>query len=202
MTALEFLKKYWKPIVIVLVIGLAFAGGRFSAGGPQIVEKEKVVEKKVIDTELTEQEVARRVKEIEAKMETHTVTVVVEKKDGTKVTKTKTDTKVETKEKEAEVKVIEKVVKEKEYVDKVIEHEKIITPPSMDYKVGLFVGTQVTMQNYQPEFMRMPVLVGVSASRRLIGPVFLDASIFVGIQPVGVTQLNAVGATVGVSAIF
>lgn len=198
----DFLKKHWKKIAFVLLIALAFAGGRFSTSGPQIIETEKVVEKKVIDTDAMEKEISRRVEEIKSKMEVKTEIRWVTKPDGTKeVTKTEV-AKTETEKKTTEDKVKTVEVVKKEYVDRIVEKEKIITPPSMDYKVGLFIGTQVTMQNYQPEFTRMPVLVGVSASRRLLGPVFLDATLFVGVQPVGVTQLNAVGVTLGASAIF
>lgn len=199
---LAFLKKYWKPLVVVAALFLAFAGGRFSISGPQIIETEKIKEVKVIDTVAMEAEINRRVEDFKSKMEVKTVTRWIPKPDGTtEVIKTEeAKTETETKTTEDKVKVVE-VIK-KEFVDRIVEKEKIVTPPSMDYKVGLFVGTQLTMQNYQPEFTRMPVLVGVSASRRIVGPVFLDATLFVGIQPVGVTQLNAVGLTIGASALF
>lgn len=201
-TVLEFLKKHWRLFAVIAALFLAFAFGRFSAGGAQIVETEKVVEVKVIDEVATETEVDRRVKEIQAHMETKTVTVWVEKPDGTK-TKTETkEVKTDTTTKEVEVKTKEVEVVKKEYIDRVVEKEKIITPPSANYKVGLFIGTELLMNNYQPEFARTPVLVGVSASRKLFGPVWLDATLFVGIQPIGVTQLNAVGLTLGASAQF
>lgn len=202
MTWREFLKLHWKKIAFVLCVFLAFAGGRFSTSGPQIIETEKIKEVKVVDTVAMEKEVSRRVEDIKSKMEVKTEIRWITRPDGTKeVTKTEV-AKTETEKKTTEDRVKTVEVVKKEYVDRVVEKEKIITPPSMDYKVGLFIGTQLTMQNYQPEFTRVPVLVGVSASRRLFGPVFLDATLFVGIQPVGATQLNAVGVTLGASAIF
>lgn len=202
MTTQEFLKLHWKKIAFVLIVFLAFAGGRFSTSGPKIIETEKIVERKTIDTVAMEAEISRRVEEIKSKMEVKTEIRWLTRPDGTKeVVKTEV-AKTETEKKTTDDKVKTVEVVKKEFVDRIVEREKIITPPSMDYKVGLFVGTQLTMQNYQPEFTRMPVLVGVSASRRLFGPVFLDATLFVGIQPLGVTQVNAVGVTLGASAIF
>lgn len=206
----DFLKKHWKPLAVVAALALAFVFGRYSAAGPKVVETEKIVyqdrEVKVVDEQKVQAEVDARVKVLEASLEKKVVTIVVTKKDGTKIEKTTTDVKQNTKVTENETKTNNVVdttkTTETKVVEKEVEKTKTITPQGAEYKVGVLVGTQLLMDNYKPNLADTPILIGIGASRKLVGPLWLDANLLVGIKPVGVTQVNTVGLMIGVSAEF
>lgn len=176
---LDFLKKHWKVVLVLLALVLlpfgGFVYGRYTAPKPEVkimtLHDEKIV--KVVDEKLVEQEVSRRVAEIEKTLNTHKVVVVVTKKDGTKVEKTTVDTQSKETSKTEEVKTVEKVVTKTVDVYHVIHDvQKVeIKTPQPAWLVGVEAGTTIESLKGLP-----PLYVGLTASHRFIGPVFLGAS--------------------------
>lgn len=174
------------PFILVLVVGIAIGWG-VKPGVVKVEEKEKIVEKKVVDEKLVQAEVDRRVKEIESHMETKVVTVWVEKPDGSK-TKTETkETKTDTKEKETEVKTVEKIVTVEKVVtvDKIV--EKKIEPVLPQWMVGIGVGVAPRFDNPAST----PIMLAVDARRRILGPFFLGLQVQAGSPVTGFNVTNA-----------
>lgn len=178
------------PYVVVLVIGIAI-GWQVKPGVVEIKEKvvEVAVEKKVIDEDLVATEVAKRVKEIESKMDVKVVTRWIEKPDGTKeVTKTE-ETKTETKE--TEVKVVEKIVTvEKEViVEKKVEVEKIVEqkPVLPQWMAGIGVGVAPRFDNPGST----PIMLQVDVRRRILGPFFMGVQVQAGTPVTGFNVTNS-----------
>lgn len=194
---LDKLKEHGPKIllfVLVLVAGIGI-GWYVKPDVVKVEEKTKIVETKVLDEVLMEQEIAKRVKEIESHMEVKVVTKWVVKPDGTKETTETKETKTDTKEKETEDKSKEtvKIVKEIEYKDKIV--EKTVTPVLAQWHVGALVGVA-------PRFdspATTPIMVGVEAERRIVGPVFLGVWAMAG-SPV--TTFNVTNAAIGLKVGF
>lgn len=184
------------PYLAVLAIGLGL-GWKLKPDVVQVKETTVTVEKKVVDETLVQQEVDQRVKEIEATKATHVVTVVVTKKDGTKVEKTTTDVKTDTKSTDTQVKTVEKVVTVEKIVtvDKVV--EKTITPVLKDWRVGILIGFAPRFDN----FASSPIMVGLEVDRRIFGPVSIDLWLMGG-SPVTGFQLTNVAGGLGVRIEF
>jgi hypothetical protein len=199
---LSKLKAHW-PLIAVAVVCLLGGIGIGWGVKPAVVETHEVtntvtVEKKVVDQQAVEAEVERRVKEITATLDTHTEKTVVTTKDGTKTEKTVTDThaKDETKDTtdKTQTKVVT-VVKEVQ-VDHTVTVEKTVKPVLAQWHVGVLVGVA-------PRFdapTTTPIMVGLEAERRIVGPVFAGAWVMAGSPVVG--GFNVTNAAVGLKVGF
>lgn len=199
---LSKIKAHW-PLVAVAVVCLLGGIGIGWGAKPAVVQvhevtKEVTVEKKVVDEVAVQAEVDRRVKEITAQMDTHQVVVVVTKPDGTKTQTTTTDThsKQDTKDTTDQTKTqVVTVIKEVQ-VDHTVTVEKTITPVLAQWHLGILVGVA-------PRFdapATTPIMVGIEAERRIVGPVFAGAWVMAGSPVVG--GFNVTNAAVGLKVGF
>lgn len=187
---LDFMKKYWYiPTMLVMMVA-CFAFGWYSVPKPEVKIQEKIVtqtvtkEVRVVDEQLVEQEVSKRVAEFEKTLKTHTVTVVVTKKDGTKVEKTTQDTDSDTKSKTETDQTKQQVITVHDVQTVTVEKQVIkevkveVKSPQPAWMVGIEAGTTVESLKGLP-----PLYLGLSASHRFIGPIFLGASAGVTLDP-------------------
>lgn len=200
----DFAVKNWKYVLAAALIVLAAVGGRLTAPEPQakIQIQEKIVEKtvSVVDEKLVEQEVQKRVHDIEVKMARHTVKETVKTPDGTTTTRETTDVKVDTREKEVVVQYVDKIVEKQvvQYVDRAVETKVLIEPAKKQWLVGLTadLGLEKQPTTLVPS---MTLFVGVQANRRIAGPFFVGAKAGVGIDPVlGSFRGGIVGVFAGI----
>lgn len=198
-----YLKKVL-PYLVVLAIGVAI-GWEMKPDQykveEKIVEKDKIVEKMVIDEALVKAEVDKRVKEIQSKMKVRVVTVWAEKPDGTKTTTKTEEAETETKTKEDETKTTNTTETKKEVVEKVVyrdvETVKVITPVEPQWMVGLAVG-------FAPRFDNLgnsPLMLQVQARRHILGPFWLGLQVQAG-SPVTVFNVTNAAAFVTGDALF
>lgn len=198
---LSKIKSQW-PLLAVAVVCLLAGIGIGWGCKPAVVEtkevtKDVIVEKKVVDEEAVQTEVEKRVKEITAQMDSHQVVVVVTKPDGSKTETTTTDThsKNDTKDTTDQTKTqIVTVVKEVQ-VDHTVTVEKTVTPVLAQWHVSILAGVA-------PRFdapSTTPIMIGVEAERRIVGPVFVGAWVMAGSPVTGFNVTNAaVGLKVGI----
>jgi hypothetical protein len=181
---LELLKKYW-PYALVLLVGIGVGWG-VKPDVVKIEEREKIVEKQV--TTEAQKELMTAFENLRIEMEKVRETQVTEKyhreeletrlADGTYTKKVTVDKNIDSHTKETETKVEVKVVEvEKkvetirtEYVDKIVEKEKIVTPMLAQWHVGVFGG--LTPQ-FVPSVGVQNWVIGGEVERRIVGPVFL-----------------------------
>lgn len=192
------------PYLIALVIGVAI-GWEMKPDQvrieEKIVEKVKTEEKKVVDETLVQAEVDKRVKEIQANMKTKTVTVWVEKPDHTKTVTSTTETENNTKTTENETKTTDTTATKKEVVEKIVyrdvETVKIVEPVKAQWMVGVGVGVAPRFDNPATT----PIIISVSAKRRIIGPFFLGLQVQAG-SPVTVFNVTNATGIISVDAEF
>jgi len=181
---LELLKKYW-PFLVVLLVGIGVGWG-VKPAVVKIEERERIVEKQV--TTEAQKALMTAFENLRIEMEKVRETQVVEKyhrevletklADGTYTKKTTVDKNIDSHTKETETKVEVRVVEvEKkietirtEYVDKIVEKEKIVTPMLAQWHVGVIGG--LTPQ-FSPSIGVQNWVVGGEVERRIVGPVFL-----------------------------
>lgn len=183
---LDKLKAHWPMIVLVLVC----VGGGIAIGWglkPDVVKiEEKLVEKEVvvkdgrIDELLTQLATLNRdyqeMKNSQTNERYHKEILETVNADGSKTVKTTIDKNVNTvvqeTKKEVEIKVVEvekKVVEiQTVTVTKDVVVEKVTTPVLAQWSVGLMVGVAPRFDNPSTT----PIMVGVEAERRLVGPVW------------------------------
>lgn len=181
--------KVWLILLVVALAGGVGVGWELKPDQVRIEEKIVEHDRKVIDEALTETEVARRVKEIQSHMEVKVVTNWVVKPDGSKtITETK-ETKTDTKEKETEDKNKVKTDVKEVIVYRDVETVKKVEPVKTQWMVGIAVGVAPRFDNPAST----PIIIGVSAKRRILGPFFLGLQAQAG-SPV--TGFNITNATV------
>ena len=195
----EVFKSNWKMILAgvlgLLLLLAAFGGGRKTAPD-RIVEKEKVVFKEnVVYKDKIVEKVVEKEKKVYVKdksvgsdldKKVHEEITVTVKPDGSKETKTIRD--IDTRK---IVQVVEKTVEkvlDVRYVDKIVEKqvEKVvtrdvikevtITASKPQWRIGPTVGIDIMTilgQRVQPIPQLGPAVIGVTAERRILGPVFL-----------------------------
>lgn len=185
----ESLKQKLKVFVPVVLVSLLAGIGIGWSAKPDVVkveEKERVVEKQVT-TEAIKQLMAsfeslkvelQKVRETQVVQKYHQEVLETKLADGTYTKKTTTDKNIDSHTKETETKTEVKVVEvekkvetiKTEYVDRVVEKEKIVTPQLAQWHVGLLGGLT-------PQFLPAPGVqswvVGGEVERRIVGPVFL-----------------------------
>ncbi len=182
------------PFVAILLLGVGL-GWSLKPTQVRTETHETVVEKKVVDEQLVQQEVEKRVKEITANMEVKVVTVVVTKPDGTKVEKTTSDTTSKTTTTETKVVTVEKIVTVEKVVTRDVVVDKLVEPVLPRWHAGLLVGTA-------PRFdapAQTPLLVGLEVEHRFIGPTFLGVWAMAGSPVSGAFKVTnaAVGVKLG-----
>ena len=135
----EFLLSNGKYVLVVALILLAALLGRYTAPRPRVEIQEKLVEKtvSVVDEKLVEQEVQKRVHDIEIKMARHTVKETVKTPDGTVKTTETTDVKTDTHERDVVIQYVDRVVEKQvtQYVDRVVEKIVLIEPAQKQWLV-------------------------------------------------------------------
>lgn len=194
---LDFIKKHWRLTAEVVGALACIMVGFYLVPKPDVTVKEKIVtqvqvkEVKVVDTQLVEQEVTRRVAEFEKTLNTHTVTVVVTRKDGSKVEKTTQDTSSDTKSKVDDSQLKQQVVTVHDV--QTVEVEKVVTKevqvevksPQPNWAIG--VSANLSLVPKQGTWVPQPgvIYVGPEVSRRIIGPFFLGVNVAVGLNPAG-----------------
>lgn len=185
---LELLKKYWPYVVggLVLLLGGIGIGWGVKPDVVKIEEREKIVEKQV--TTESQKALMTAFENLRVEMEKVRETQVVEKyhreeletrlADGTYTKKVTVDKNIDSHTKETETKVEVKVVEvekrveviKTEYVDRIVEKEKIVTPVLAQWHVGVIGGLT-------PQLLPTPGVqnwvVGGEVERRIVGPVFL-----------------------------
>jgi len=175
MTYIEFLKKYWKYLAMMALLLIGLFVGRYSAPKPSVQIQEKVVTQvqKVVDEQMVQAEVDKRVAEFQKNFKTHTVTVVVTKPNGTKLQKTTTDVQDIEKSKTQEQKVVTQVVTKTEYVDRIVEKQVDVKveSPRPDWLLGVQVGGNVSGITSLPDLH-----VAAEVDRRIFGPFYLGLS--------------------------
>lgn len=198
---LELLKKYW-PYALVLLVGIGVGWG-VKPSVVKIEEREKIVEKQV--TTEAQKELMTAFENLRIEMEKVRETQVTEKyhreeletrlADGTYTKKVTVDKNIDSHTKETETKVEVRVVEvEKkvetvrtEYVDKIVEKEKIVTPVLAQWHVAILAGVQ---PNFNP-LTHGGLQLGASVERRIVGPVFLG--IQVGASPTNFNGVQIMG---------
>lgn len=172
--------KLWMVLGALLIFGLGYGSGRY-VQPEKIVEREKIkeVEKEVIVEKIVTKIEIQKVYVEKKNEKVHRVVTETENKDGSK-TKTTTEdsdtnTDVDSKESTTQVKYVDRIVEK--VVEKIVEKEKIVTGKKPNWHIGANVGLAIPRFLGQGEY-GIPGLegavIGVTASRRIIGPVFLD----------------------------
>ena len=167
------------PYLAVLVIG-AGIGWALKPYQVRVEEKTKVVEveKQVVVTHETVRVEVVRVKDTQVVDRWHREKTEETRPDGTVVTKEVEDRNIDTvvhdKENTNEVKVVE-VVKEV-VVEKEVLVYKLSEPVLAQWHLGVLVGTAPRFDSIG----ETPILLGVEADHRFVGPVFLGAWVMAG----------------------
>lgn len=167
-TILTFLKNNYKWVLIVVLPILGFLGGRFLAPIPErVITQDKIVyvEKKTVDTKVVETDKTKT----DEKVNKHVEKTVVKAKDGTITVKTVTDSQAV---KTVYVdKLVDRIVKEQVFVDKVVEHTQIVDNQKR-FRASLLVGVH-------PNILPVPQVeswaVGGEFEVRVIGPLWAGA---------------------------
>lgn len=204
----EALKRYWPYVlatVTVLLVGIGI-GWSVKPDVVKVEEREKIVEKQV--TTEAQKELMSAFESLRVEMEKVRETQVVEKyhreeletrlADGTYTKKVTVDKNIDSHTKESErvveVKVVEvekrvEVVRT-EYLDRVVEKEKVVTPILAQWHVGVLAGVKPNLNPLTHGGLQL----GIEVERRIVGPVFLGVQ--VGASPTnfdGVQFLGKVG---------
>ncbi len=198
---LDLVKKYGPkaiPYAVVLLVGVG-AGWAAKPDVVKIEEKIKVVEveKQVVVQHETVRVEVVRVKDTSVIERWHREKTETKSPDGTVVLKEVEDKNIDTivhdKENNTEVKVVE-VIKEV-VVEKVVVQEKVITPMLAQWHLGVLVGTAPRFDSPTDT----PLLLGIEAERRIVGPVFAGAWVMAGSPVVGAFRVTnaAVGLKMG-----
>jgi len=202
MAILDLVKKYGPkaiPVVVALLVGIGF-GWWAKPDVVKIEEKLKVVEVEkqiVVQHETVRVEVVR-IKDTTVVERWHREKTETKSPDGTVVLKEVEDKNIDSivkeKENNTEVKVVE-VIKEV-VVEKVVVQERVVTPMLAQWHLGVLIGTAPRFDSPTDT----PLLLGVEAERRIVGPVFLGAWVMAGSPVVGAFKVTnaAVGLKVGV----
>ncbi len=179
---LEFLRKYWKWVMMVALPILGFVLGATLHPQPaKVVTQEKIVyqDKVIYKDKIVTVEVEK------VKVVYHTEKVKITAPDGTVTEKTVVDAKKDTDTKTDTTKTDTK----KEYVDRVV--EKVVTVTNeRRFKGGLLFGVS-------PDILPIPKVnsfaIGAELDVRIVGPVW------VGLWGMGTTKgQGLVGLSVGV----
>lgn len=192
------------PYLVVLAIGVAI-GWEMKPDQykveEKIVEKDKIVEKMVVDEVRTQQEIAKRTAELEANYRKRVAKLTITKPDGTKIEKETTVVEENTKVKEEETKKTDTVDTKKEVVEKIVyrdvETVKVVTPVEPQWMVGLGVG-------FAPRFDNLgnsPLMLQVQARRHILGPFWLGLQVQAG-SPVTVFNVTNAAAFVTGDVLF
>lgn len=192
------------PYLVVLAIGVAI-GWEMKPDQykveEKIVEKDKIVEKMVVDEVRTQQEIAKRTAELEANYRKRVAKLTITKPDGTKIEKETTVVEENTKVKEEETKKTDTVDTKKEVVEKIVyrdvETVKVVTPVEPQWMVGLAVG-------FAPRFDNLgnsPLMLQVQARRHILGPFWLGLQVQAG-SPVTVFNVTNAAAFVTGDVLF
>lgn len=176
MTKIEFIKKYWQylAMVVLLVVGFV-AGANLNPQPERVVEKVRIeqVEKQVVVVQEKVRVEIVKVKDTQVVERWHREKTETKTPDGAVVTKEVEDKNIDTlvkeKENNVEVRVVEVekqvVVIQKQETEKIIDNQK-------RFRVGLLVGVH-------PDILPVPKInsyaVGGELDVRIIGPVWIGA---------------------------
>lgn len=202
MAILDLVKKFGPkavPIVVALLVGIG-AGWFAKPDVVKVEEKLKVVE--VVKEVVVQHETVRvevvRVKDTQVVERWHREKTETKTPDGTVVTKEVEDKNIDSiikeKENSTEVKIVE-VIKEV-VVEKEVIKEKVVTPMLAQWHLGVLVGTAPRFDSPTDT----PLLIGVEAERRILGPVWLGAWGMAGSPVVG--GFKVVNASLGLKVGF
>lgn len=192
---LELLKKGW-PFLAVLAIGVGI-GWALKPDQVRVEEKIKVVEvvKEVVVTQEKVRVEVVHVKDTTVVERWHREKTEEKKPDGTVVTKEVEDRNIDSvvkeRENSTEVKVVE-VVKEV-VVNRDVVVEKVIEPVLPQWMVGLGVGAAPRFDN----LASTPIMLSVSAKRRILGPFFLGLQLQAGSPVTGFQVTNTTALVTG-----
>ena len=186
---LEILKKGW-PYLAILVVGVGI-GWYVKPDQVRVEEKTKIVEvvKEVVVTQEKVRVEVVHVKDTTVVERWHREKTEEKKPDGTVITKEVEDRNIDTLVKEKEnsetVKVVEVVKEVVVNLDVVV--EKVIEPVLHQWAVGLLVGVAPRFDNPAST----PIMLGVSAERRILGPFLLGLQLQAGSPVTGFQVTNA-----------
>jgi len=214
MTFFENIKPHLLPIIICVTVGVAggVAIGWFAKPDVVRIEEHETVVEKEVTTE-AQKALMTAFENLRIEMEKVRETQVVEKyhrevietklADGSYTKTTTIDKNVESHTKETETRVEVKVVEvekkietiKTEYVDRVVEKDRIVTPVLAQWHVGVMAGVAPHFDNVPSS----PIMLGVDVERRIVGPVFVGVWGMAGSPVTGLNIVNgAAGIKVGV----
>jgi hypothetical protein len=163
------IKKHYKYILVVLILGCSFFVGRYTAPTKTITQTVTLTEKAKVDT-IQNQEVKTQIQYVDRPVD-HVITKTVIKEVGGKVTETVTDAThtgntVVNRVEDAKTQVKTEIKTEIVYKDKIV--EKLILKDFKKWEVGAHVGYQLTGDgiNIIPSLPKK-MEVGVSVDRSL-----------------------------------
>lgn len=173
---MEFIKKYWWVGLIILLLMVGSSVSTWFAKPAEVKEVEKIVYKdKIVVQEKIVKEYVKVIDEEALKRLRRTV-VIIEKPDGTKISKEKfeSDEATKTKTDEKAKEVVEKIVYVDREVIKTVEKTVKVQP---NWNIGAGVGVNALTLLGKGE-LGVPGLKGavvqVEAGRRLVGPIWLN----------------------------
>jgi hypothetical protein len=180
---LTLLQKHWKSLAVLLMLFLAYAGGLYqgrSHGVASITTETKTTEtSKVVAQEDDKKSVATDdKKKVDSDTQKHVKTVIVQKADGTKTTtiveddNKKTDVTDDDKTKSTEDDKKQTVTTDTKTSD--TKTTTTFASNESHYKLGLFFDKP--LQNALSELPTSNMTYGVSASTRVLGPAWVDAT--------------------------
>jgi hypothetical protein len=171
---LEFAKAHWRIIAVIVILILAFLGGRYTTP-TKVVETERIVYQEKIVEKIVEKKV-----EVAAKTKVVYRTTTITKEGETKIVE------VEKTEKKTEKKTDSETNKDKEIV-KEDTRTKLTEYARPQWKVGALVGYDFSP--VKPLDFAHGLTLGAHVERRLAGPIWVGVWAF---------HTGAVGASLSV----
>lgn len=168
-------KKVWIAAAAVVYTLVVFGAGRFSvAKKVQEKAKETVVAK--TDTKADTKTSDNKTTDLDKDVDKHTKKIIIERKDGTKITKVDTNTSTHVVKKEVEIRYVDRVVTQVKEVEKKVEVTKTVEKALPNWTVSAKLGTTFNDFKVTPVAPYVsPFLLGVEVDRRIVGPVWLGA---------------------------